>query len=42
METFEAFIGGELQTRLDGLGASYDKEASFDPYALLPAWLHPR
>jgi cysteine synthase len=41
-ETFDAFKSGELQAMLDELGVDYDARAEFDPYALLPAWLHPR
>ena len=33
---------GTLQRRLDTCGADYDREAAFDPYALLPKWVHSR
>ena len=41
-EVFDAFKAGELQTELKRAGAGFDGQAEFDPYSLLPTWLHPR
>ncbi len=41
-ETFEAYKSGELQRLLSESGVAYDDRADFDPYSLLPGWLHPR
>jgi len=41
-ETFDAFIDGRLQPMLADAGVDFDRQAEFDPYGLLPGWLHPR
>jgi len=41
-EVFDAFKAGELQAELKRAGARFDGQAEFDPYSLLPTWLHPR
>jgi len=41
-DLFDAFRSGELQHRLAGVGVAFAAEAEFDPYSLLPTWLHPR
>ena len=41
-EVFDAFKSGALQAELKRSGAGFDEEAEFDPYSLLPTWLHPR
>ena len=41
-ETFDEIKAGTMQGRLDELGASYDIPANFEPYELLPGWLHSR
>ena len=41
-EVFDAFKSGALQAELKRAGAGFDEEAEFDPYSLLPTWLHPR
>jgi cysteine synthase A len=41
-EVFDAFKSGELQAELKRAGAGFDEEAEFDPYSLLPTWLHSR
>ena len=41
-EVFDAFKSGALQAELKRAGAGFDGQAEFDPYSLLPTWLHPR
>jgi cysteine synthase A len=41
-EVFDAFKSGVLQAELKRAGAGFDEEAEFDPYSLLPTWLHSR
>ena len=41
-EVFDAFKSGALQAELKRSGAGFDEQAEFDPYSLLPTWLHPR
>jgi len=41
-EVFDAFKSGALQAELKRAGAGFDGQAAFDPYSLLPTWLHPR
>jgi len=41
-ETFDAFKEGSLQKLLATKGVGCDGKAEFDPYSLLPGWLHPR
>jgi len=41
-DLLDAMANGQLQQRLDAAGVAYDRSASFDPYGLLPKWVHPR
>ena len=41
-ETFDAFKEGSLQDQLRLAGVSFDDTLQFDPYSLLPSWLHSR
>jgi cysteine synthase A len=41
-ETLDAFKSGRLQGLLGQHGVRFDESIQVDPYALLPAWLHPR
>jgi cysteine synthase A len=41
-ELFDAFKSGALQAKLKAAGAVFDESAAFDPYGLLPKWLHKR
>jgi cysteine synthase len=41
-ETFDAFRDGSLVRLLTQAGAPFDANAAFDPYTLLPGWVHPR
>ena len=41
-DTFGAFRDGRLQQLLARHGVSHDEEIRFDPYTLMPGWLHPR
>jgi cysteine synthase A len=41
-EVFDAYKSGELRTLLDAVGVEYLNDENFDPYTLLPGWLHPR
>ncbi len=41
-DVFDAFADGRLHAALREAGASFDDQARFDPYSLLPTWLHPR
>ena len=41
-DLFDAFKDGSLQPMLDKANATYDAEQRFDPYTLLPGWLHAR
>ena len=41
-DLFDAWRNGSLQKKLDANGVGYDREASLDPYTLLPKWLQPR
>jgi len=38
----DAYKSGALQAELKRAGAGFDGQAAFDPYSLLPTWLHPR
>jgi len=42
IDMFEKFTGGQLAEELQGVGISLHQEPDFDPYSLLPGWLHPR
>jgi cysteine synthase len=41
-DLFDAMRAGTLRGRLDAAGVEHDRSAGFDPYELLPQWLHPR
>jgi cysteine synthase A len=41
-DTFDAFKQGRLQALLQATGIEYRHRDGFDPYTLLPKWLHPR
>lgn len=41
-DLFDAFKDGSLQPMLDAAQAPYDSSQSFDPYTMLPGWLHAR
>ena len=41
-ETLDAFKSGRLQQLLSLHGVPFDDSVQFDPYTLLPTWLHPR
>ena len=41
-EVFDAYKDGRLQKLFDEFGVPYAEKAGFDPYGLLPKWLHPR
>ena len=41
-DLFDAMRSGDLQRRLDAAGVAFDRNAAFDPYSLLPKWMHPR
>ncbi len=41
-DLFDAFKDGSLQPMLDAAQASYDASQQFDPYTMLPGWLHAR
>jgi cysteine synthase A len=41
-ELLDAMRDGTLAQRLEGCGAEYDRAADFDPYELLPKWVHSR
>jgi cysteine synthase A len=41
-DLFDAWRSGKLQKMLDASGVAYDREATLDPYTLLPKWLQPR
>ena len=41
-EIFDALNDGSLKRRFEGLGIKHDDKVSFNPYQLLPSWLHPR
>ncbi len=41
-EVFDSYKDGRLQKLFDEFGVSYADKAGFDPYELLPKWLHPR
>lgn len=41
-DLFEKLKSGELARQLSGLGLNIEIEPGFDPYSLLPGWLHPR
>ena len=41
-ETLDAFKSGRLQQLLSQHGVPFDDNVQFDPYTLLPTWLHPR
>jgi cysteine synthase A len=41
-ELFDACKDGSLQEKLSAGGIPFSREASIDPYSLLPGWLHPR
>jgi len=41
-ETFDAVIDRSLADKLEVCGLNLPAEMNFDPYKLLPVWLHPR
>lgn len=41
-DVFDAFKDGSLQPMLDAAQAPYDGSQQFDPYTMLPGWLHAR
>jgi cysteine synthase len=41
-DVFDAFTDGTLGKLLERGGIGYRRNIHFDPYALLPTWLHPR
>ncbi|HRP88048.1 MAG TPA: glutaredoxin domain-containing protein, partial [Gammaproteobacteria bacterium] len=41
-DVFDAFKTGELQAQLAAAGVPLRDAGEFDPYALLPGWLHAR
>jgi cysteine synthase A len=41
-ETFDAQKDGQLQALLRKNDVPFDEHADFDPYSMLPGWLHPR
>ena len=41
-ETFDAYRDGSLQARLKAAGVQWRDKAGFDPYDMLPKWLHPK
>ncbi len=41
-DLFDAFKDGSLAPLLDAADAAYDASQQFDPYGLLPGWLHAR
>ncbi len=41
-DVFEVVIRGELPKRLESVGVQLPVVEDFDPYQLLPGWLHPR
>ena len=41
-ETFAAFKEGTMTDRLAALGLTFDAAKTANPYAFLPAWMHPR
>ena len=41
-DTFDAFKQGRLQELLHANGIAHHADNKFDPYSLLPKWLHPR
>jgi cysteine synthase A len=41
-EAFDAYREGALQRVLGDAGVAFDRQAEFDPYDLLPKWVHPR
>jgi len=41
-DVFDSLKSGQLHTRLQKHGVAVDPSVKFDPYELLPKWLHPR
>ena len=41
-ELFDEMRDGRMQRRLHACGAAYRNDVDFDPYELLPKWVHPR
>ncbi|HTP70703.1 MAG TPA: cysteine synthase A [Burkholderiaceae bacterium] len=41
-DLFDAMRDGTLQRRLEAAGVAFDRDVDFDPYSLLPKWVHPR
>jgi cysteine synthase A len=41
-ELFDEMRDGTMQRRLHACGAAYRNDVDFDPYELLPKWVHPR
>jgi len=41
-DLFDAMRAGTLQRRLEAAGVAFDRDVDFDPYSLLPKWVHPR
>ena len=42
IDTFDAYRSGDLQARLARLGVAWEDKPDFDPYGMLPKWLHPK
>jgi cysteine synthase A len=41
-DLFDAMRNGGMQRRLDAAAVAFERAAAFDPYSLLPKWVHPR
>ena len=41
-DLFDTMKNGSLEARLNTVNLSVAGKAGFDPYTLLPGWLHPR
>ena len=41
-DTFDAFKDGTMTEKLAALGLTFDAAKTANPYAFLPAWMHPR
>jgi cysteine synthase A len=41
-ETFDSYRDGSLQARLNAAGVQWQDKPGFDPYEMLPKWLHPK
>jgi len=42
IDTFDAYRSGALQAQLARLGVTWQDRPDFDPYGMLPKWLHPK